>query len=72
MDFRFTEEQNMLKETVRRFVEAEIPRELAVEIDEQDRFPHELLQKLSDLGFMGINVTPSPVLGRRQYYPLRE
>lgn len=56
MDFRFTEEQNMLKETVRRFVEAEIPRELAVEIDEQDRFPHELLQKLSDLGFMGINV----------------
>ena len=57
MDFRFTEEQNMLKETVRRFVEAEIPRELAVEIDEQDRFPHELLQKLSDLGFMGINVS---------------
>jgi len=56
MDFRFTEEQNMLKETVRRFVETEIPRELAVEIDEQDRFPHELLQKLSDLGFMGINV----------------
>ena len=56
MDFRFTEEQNMLKETVRRFAEAEIPRELAVEIDEEDRFPHELLQKLSDLGFMGINV----------------
>jgi alkylation response protein AidB-like acyl-CoA dehydrogenase len=56
MDFRFTEEQNMLKETIRRFAEAEIPREVAVEIDEEDRFPHELLQKLSDLGFMGINV----------------
>ena len=56
MDFNFTEEQNMLRDTVRRFVEAEIPRELAVEIDEQDRFPHELLQKLCDMEFMGINV----------------
>ncbi len=56
MDFNFTEEQNMLRDTVRRFVEAEIPREVAAEIDEQDRFPHELLQKLCDMEFMGMNV----------------
>ncbi len=56
MDYRFTEEQRMLKETVRRFVETEIPREMAQEIDEKDTFPHELLQKLCDLGFMGMNV----------------
>jgi len=56
MDFSFTEEQNMLRDTMRRFVEAEIPREVAVEIDEKDEFPHQLLQKLCDLGFMGINV----------------
>jgi len=37
-------------------VETEIPREVAEEIDEKDEFPHELLQKLCDLGFMGINV----------------
>lgn len=56
MDYNFTEEQNMLRDTVRRFVEKEIPREMAVEIDEKDAFPHELLQELCDLGFMGMNV----------------
>jgi alkylation response protein AidB-like acyl-CoA dehydrogenase len=56
MDFTLTEEQTMLKDTIRRFVETEIPREVAVEIDEKDEFPHELLQKLCDLGFMGVNV----------------
>jgi alkylation response protein AidB-like acyl-CoA dehydrogenase len=56
MDFSLTEEQIMLKDTIRRFVETEIPREVAVEIDEKDEFPHALLQKLCDLGFMGINV----------------
>ena len=56
MDFNFTEEQKMLRDTICRFVETEIPREVAVEIDEKDEFPHELLQKLCDLGFMGINV----------------
>lgn len=56
MDFSFTEEQNMLIDTIRRFVETEIPREVAEEIDEKDEFPHDLLQKLCDLGFMGINV----------------
>jgi alkylation response protein AidB-like acyl-CoA dehydrogenase len=56
MDFTFTEEQEMLRDTVRRFVEQEIPPEKAREIDEKDEFPHDLLNKLCDLGFMGINV----------------
>jgi len=56
VDFHFTEEQNMLRDTIRRFVEKEVPRELAQQIDEKDEFPHELLKKLIDLGFMGINV----------------
>jgi alkylation response protein AidB-like acyl-CoA dehydrogenase len=56
MDFRLTEEQEMLKETTRRFVEKEIPREVAREVDEKDEYPHDLLNKLSELGFMGINV----------------
>jgi alkylation response protein AidB-like acyl-CoA dehydrogenase len=56
MDFTFTDEQEMLRDTVRRFVEQEIPPELAREIDEKEKYPHELLQKLCDLGFMGINV----------------
>ncbi|MGQ9652830.1 MAG: acyl-CoA dehydrogenase family protein [Thermodesulfobacteriota bacterium] len=56
MDFNFTDEQDMIRETTRRFVETEVPRELAREIDEKDEFPHELLKKLCDLGFMGLNV----------------
>jgi alkylation response protein AidB-like acyl-CoA dehydrogenase len=56
MDFTFTEEQEMLRDTVRRFVEKEIPPDVARAIDEKEEFPHELLQKLCDLGFMGINV----------------
>ncbi len=56
MDFYLTEEQNMLKDTVRRFVNKEIPRETAQRIDENDEFPHELLDKLGELGFMGINI----------------
>lgn len=54
--FFFTEEQKMLRETVQKFVEIEIPREVAKKIDEEDKFPEELLKKLCDLGFMGINV----------------
>jgi len=56
MDFTFTEEQEMLRDTVRRFVEKEITREVIDKIEAEDTFPHELLQKLSDLGFMGINI----------------
>ena len=56
MDFSFSDEQNLMRETIRKFVETEIPRERAQEIDERDEFPHELLQKLCDLGFMGLNV----------------
>ena len=54
MDFSLTEEQNMLRDTIRKFVETEIPREVAIEIDEQDTFPHELLKKLSDLASLGL------------------
>jgi alkylation response protein AidB-like acyl-CoA dehydrogenase len=56
MDFQFTEEQNILRDTIKRFVETEISHELVVEIDEKDMFPYQLLKKLCDLGFMGMNV----------------
>ena len=49
MDFSLTEEQIMMRDTIRKFVETEIPREVAQEIDGKDEFPHDLLQKLCDL-----------------------
>ena len=53
MDFRPTEEQELLRRTVREFAESEI-RSHVMEWDESQHFPMELLPKLADLGLMGI------------------
>ncbi len=53
MDFRLTEEQELLRRTVREFAEAEI-RPHVMEWDEAQHFPVDLLPKLAALGLMGI------------------
>ena len=53
MDFRPTEEQEILRRTVREFAESEI-RPHVMEWDEAQRFPMDLLQKLAALGLLGI------------------
>jgi alkylation response protein AidB-like acyl-CoA dehydrogenase len=53
MDFRLSEDQEILRRTVREFAEAEI-RPHVMEWDEAQRFPMDLLPKLADLGLMGI------------------
>ena len=53
MDFRPTEEQQILRRTVREFAEAEIGPHV-MEWDEAQHFPMDLLPKLADLGLMGI------------------
>lgn len=53
MDFIFTDEQNMLRETVRRFTENEI-KPLAAKIDKEKRVPRELINKAAELGLFGI------------------
>jgi butyryl-CoA dehydrogenase len=49
----FTEEQKMLREMVRDFALNRIKPEAAA-IDEEERFPIEILSEMSDLGLMGI------------------
>ncbi|MGD8520243.1 MAG: acyl-CoA dehydrogenase family protein [Desulfobacterales bacterium] len=56
MDHILTEKHRRLKEKTRGFVEKEISSELALAIEAADEFPFELMQKLADQGFMGINV----------------
>ena len=51
-DFQFTEEQKMLREMVRDFVDTEI-RPAAKRIDDEERIPPELIQKIKDLGLLG-------------------
>jgi acyl-CoA dehydrogenase len=56
MDFELTEEQEMLKESIRKFIAKECPREYARELDEKEQFPHEVWKKMSELGWLGLPV----------------
>ena len=53
MDFRLSDEQEILRRTVREFAEAEI-RPHVMEWDEAQQFPMDLLPKLAALGLTGI------------------
>lgn len=53
MDFSLTEEQQMVQKTVRQFVDAEIMPNIA-EWDAQGHFEHSILDKMAELGLMGI------------------
>ncbi len=50
--FQFSEEQLMLRDMVRDFVNSEI-KPIAKKIDEEERIPPELIQKLAELGLLG-------------------
>ena len=57
MPFEFTEEQLMIKQAARDFAVNEcLPG--VIERDELQKFPKEQIEKLADLGFMGIMVKP--------------
>lgn len=53
MNFSLTKEQNLFLEMITSFAEKEV-KPLAAEIDEQERFPIETVQKMAKLGIMGI------------------
>ena len=56
MDFHLTNEQQMLRKMYREFAENEV-KPLAEEIDEEERFPMETVEKMAKLGMMGISVS---------------
>src|ERR671919_1594344 len=53
MDFRLSDDQELLRRSVREFAETEL-RPHVMEWDEAQHFPRELLPKLAGLGLMGI------------------
>lgn len=57
MDFELNEEQRMIRDLARGFAEKEIA-PIAAEIDETGDFPHETIEKMGDLGLMGLEVSP--------------
>lgn len=55
MDFNPSEEQKLISSTIREFAEKEI-RPIASDIEEEMRFPVELLPRMGEVGLMGMQV----------------
>ena len=53
MDFSLTKHEELFLQMIREFAEKEV-KPLAAEIDEEERFPIETVEKMSKLGLMGI------------------
>ena len=57
MNFDFTDEQKMIRESAKEFAENEIA-PTAVNRDKNAEFPTEIVKKLGELGFLGMMVSP--------------
>ena len=55
MDLKLSEEHKLLQDMARDFAQKEIL-PIAAEIDQEGRFPTETVQKMGELGFMGIEI----------------
>ncbi|HEX7293298.1 MAG TPA: acyl-CoA dehydrogenase family protein [Solirubrobacterales bacterium] len=53
MDFELSDEQRLLRDTVRDFARQEVA-PVAEELDREKRFPYEIVEKMGGLGLMGI------------------
>ena len=57
MDFEFTEEQAMIRATIRDFAEKEVA-PAARDNNRHERFPADIVKKLGELGILGLNLPP--------------
>ena len=55
MNINFSEEQKMMRKMVREFAQKEVASAIE-EMEEQDRFPQELITRMGELGLMGIPI----------------
>ena len=53
MDFSLTDQQKLIRDTVRQFMEAEV-RPLVKELEREETFPLDLLKKIADMGCCGM------------------
>ena len=52
MDFRFSEEQLLLANSVREFTARECPREYIREMEKRDEYPEDLFKKIAQNGWL--------------------
>ena len=57
MDFNLTEDQKMIRKTVRDFAEKDI-KPVAKDYDQSGEFPLDIVKKMAGLGLMGMNIPP--------------
>ena len=57
MNFEYTEEQMMIRETVREFAEKEV-KPVAAAIDETDQFPTQIYRRMAELGLLAMTLPP--------------
>ncbi|WP_135819718.1 acyl-CoA dehydrogenase family protein [Halostella litorea] len=55
MDFALSDEQQAIRDEVRRFAENEIE-PVAKEYDQEEKFPHEVVEKAAEMGLTGANI----------------
>jgi alkylation response protein AidB-like acyl-CoA dehydrogenase len=55
LNFELTQEQQLVRDTVRKFAESRIA-PVAAELDREHRFPYDLVAQLAELGLMGMTV----------------
>ncbi|HEY2937590.1 MAG TPA: acyl-CoA dehydrogenase family protein, partial [Gaiellaceae bacterium] len=55
MDFDLTDEQELVRATVREFARARVA-PVAAELDRESRFPYDLVAELAELGLMGMTI----------------
>ena len=55
MDFSFTKQEQLFLQMIREFAEKEV-KPLAAEVDEEERFPMETVEKMAKIGLMGIPI----------------
>jgi alkylation response protein AidB-like acyl-CoA dehydrogenase len=56
VDFTESDDIRQLRDTLRRFVDKEMPRDLVAKWDKENRFPREVFEKLAGLGVLGLTV----------------
>ena len=56
MNYELTEEQELLRRTVRDFAESKVG-PVAEELDREERFPYDLVAEMAELGLMGIPIS---------------
>ena len=54
MDFNFSEEQILLRNTLEDFTRKEVPREKDRYYDQTKEYPYDLYKKLADIGMTGL------------------